>query len=78
MRVFEISFRKLTAWLRADQLGERKKEQTVAEAIPKHDPAQTVPTPKSPIPDFAAFRKAIFGNRKLPGSGLLRQDRERY
>ena len=65
--------RQLKAWLRAGKTVElRERDTIIARIVP-------VASPEKPrkIPDFAAMRKEIFGNRILPGADLLIEERER-
>jgi len=64
--------RQLKAWLKAGKTVElRERDQVLAKIVPE-EPV------KSPAewPDFAARRKAIFGDRILPGADLLIEERE--
>jgi antitoxin (DNA-binding transcriptional repressor) of toxin-antitoxin stability system len=64
--------RRLKAWLRAGKTVElRERDTVIARIVP-------VPSPTKPreIPDFAAMRREIFGDRILPGSDLLIEERE--
>jgi len=66
--------RRLKAWLRAGKTVElREREQVIARIVPEGSP----PGP-SKWPDFAARRKAILGDRVLPGADLLIEERGRY
>jgi len=66
--------RKLKAWLRAGKTIELRERDRVI--------ARIVPQPASPhraeLPDFAAIRKEIFGDRILPGADLLIEERGRF
>ena len=67
--------RKLKAWLRAGKTVELREHNRLIGRI--------VPQPYSPrraaaLPDFAAIRKEIFGERILPGADLLIEDRGRF
>jgi antitoxin (DNA-binding transcriptional repressor) of toxin-antitoxin stability system len=65
--------RKLKAWLRAGKTVElRERDTLIARIVPVASPAKT-----RKIPDFAAMRKEIFGDRTLPGADLLIEERER-
>lgn len=65
--------RRLKTWLRSGQTVELRDRDRVI--------ARIVPAGKSPKPvkwpDFAALRKEIFGDRMLPGSDLVIEERER-
>lgn len=66
--------RKLKAWLRAGQTIElRERDRVIARIVPQTSSAQ-----KAELPDFAAIRKEIFGERILPGSDLLIEERGRF
>jgi len=66
--------RRLKAWLRAGKTVElRDRERVIARIIPEGSPP-----PPDEWPDFAAMRKEIFGDRILPGSDLLIEERGRY
>lgn len=65
--------RRLKAWLRAGKTVElRERDKLIAKIVPE------VEVPKTPAkwPDFAARRKAIFGDRVLPN--IILEDRGRY
>ena len=65
--------RQLKAWLRAGKTVElRERDTLIARIVPVASPEET-----RKIPDFAAMRKEIFGNRILPGADLLIEERER-
>lgn len=65
--------RQLKAWLRAGKTVElRERDTLIARIVPVASPAKT-----RKIPDFAAMRKEIFGDRTLPGADLLIEERER-
>lgn len=67
--------KKLKAWLRAGKTVElRERNRLIARIVPEKE------EPKQPVkwPDFAARRKAIFGDRILPGADLLIEERGRY
>jgi hypothetical protein len=36
------------------------------------------PKKRKPLPDFAAFRKEMFGSRVFPGADLVIEERGRY
>lgn len=63
----------MKAWLKAGQTVElRERNRVLATIVPENGA-------KKPVewPDFAARRKAIFGDRILPGADLLIEERER-
>jgi antitoxin (DNA-binding transcriptional repressor) of toxin-antitoxin stability system len=65
--------RRLKAWLRAGKTVElRERDTVIARIVP-------VPPPGKPrvIPDFAAMRREIFGDRILSGADLLIEEREK-
>jgi antitoxin (DNA-binding transcriptional repressor) of toxin-antitoxin stability system len=66
--------KRLKAWLRAGKTVElRDRTKLIARIVPeKHE--------KTPIqwPDFAARAKEIFGDRILPGSDIVIEERGRY
>jgi hypothetical protein len=65
--------RRLKAWLRAGKTVElRERDQVIARTVPE----LTASKPRK-MPDFAARRKEIFGDRILPGADLLIEERER-
>jgi antitoxin (DNA-binding transcriptional repressor) of toxin-antitoxin stability system len=65
--------RRLKAWLRAGKTVElRERDKVIGRIVPAATP------PKSrQIPDFAAMRREIFGDRLLPGADLLIEEREK-
>lgn len=66
--------RKLKAWLRAGKTVElRERDKVIARIVPA---AQQEVTGK--LPDFAARRESIFGDRVLPGADLVVEERGRY
>jgi antitoxin (DNA-binding transcriptional repressor) of toxin-antitoxin stability system len=66
--------RKLKAWLRAGKTVElRERDRVIARIVP-----QPLRKKRPPLPDFAAIRKEIFGDRILPGSDLLIEERGRF
>jgi antitoxin (DNA-binding transcriptional repressor) of toxin-antitoxin stability system len=66
--------RKLKAWLRAGKTVElRDRDQGIARIVPATQQEAT-----GELPDFAARRKNIFGDRVLPGADLLIEERGRY
>jgi len=65
--------RRLKAWLKAGKTVELKdRDRVIGRVVPE-------PAKKAPVewPDFEARAKAILGDRILPGSALLIEDRER-
>ena len=66
--------RKLKAWLRAGKTVElRDRDKVIARIVPATHQDAT-----AELPDFAARRKNIFGDRVLPGADLLIEERGRY
>ena len=66
--------RKLKAWLRAGKTVElRDRNKVIARIVPAEQHETTVP-----LPDFAARRKKIFGDRVLPGAESVTEERGRY
>ena len=66
--------RKLKAWLRAGKTVElRDRDKVIARIVPAMQQEAT-----GELPDFAARRKDIFGDRVLPGADLLIEERGRY
>ena len=64
--------RKLKAWLRAGKTVElRERDKVIARIVP-------APNQEGELPDFAARRKNIFGDRVLLGADLLIEERGRY
>ncbi|MGB8064813.1 MAG: hypothetical protein WCF26_23210 [Candidatus Sulfotelmatobacter sp.] len=67
--------RRLKAWLRAGKTVElRERDRLIARIVPENE-AKAKPVE---YPDFAARRKAIFGDRVLPAVDDLIKDRGRY
>ncbi len=67
--------KKLKAWLRAGKTVElRERDKLIARIVPEKE------TPPQPVeyPDFAARRKAIFGDRVLTAVDDFLADRGRY
>ncbi len=63
---------RLKAWLRAGKTVElRERNRLIGKIVPEPPAAQR------PWPDFAARRRAIFGDKTLPGADLLIEERER-
>ena len=66
--------RKLKAWLRAGKTVElRDRNKVIARIVPAQQNEIVVN-----LPDFAACRKEIFGERVLPGADLVIEERGRY
>ena len=66
--------RKLKAWLLAGTTVElRDRNKVIARIVPAMQHGKTVT-----LPDFAARRKKIFGDRVLRGADLLIEERGRY
>jgi len=66
--------RKLKAWLRAGKTVElRDRNKVIARIVPAEQHETTVP-----LPDFAARREKIFGDRVLPGAESVTEERGRY
>ncbi len=66
--------KRLKAWLRAGKTVElRERDEVIARIVP-----QRVLPNAADWPDFAALRKEIFGDRKLPGADLIIEERGRY
>ncbi|HEY6292453.1 MAG TPA: hypothetical protein VI455_12960 [Terriglobia bacterium] len=66
--------RRLKAWLRAGQIVElRERERLLAHIVPESSPA----APRN-YPDWAAMRREIIGDRILPGSAVVIEERGRY
>jgi antitoxin (DNA-binding transcriptional repressor) of toxin-antitoxin stability system len=66
--------KRLKAWLRAGKTVElRERDRVIARIVPNDAPSR-----KANYPDFAAQRKAIFGDRVFPGADLLIEERGRY
>lgn len=66
--------RKLKAWLRAGKTVElRDRNKVIARIVPAQQNEIVVK-----LPDFAARRKEIFGERVLPGADLVIEGRGRY
>lgn len=65
--------KKLKAWLRAGKTVElREREKLIARIVPERASAA-----KGNWPDFEAMAKEIIGDRVLPGSDLLIEERGR-
>jgi len=67
--------KRLKSWLRAGKTVElRERDRLIARIVPEKE------TPKQPVewPDFAARRRAIFGDRTLTIVDDLINDRGRY
>lgn len=66
--------RKLKAWLRAGKTVElRERDKVIARIVPATEQEAI-----GELPDFAARRKSIFGDRVLLGADLLTEERGRY
>jgi len=66
--------RQLKAWLRAGKIVElRERDKLIARIVPAPEHEAT-----GELPDFAARRKNIFGDRVLLGADLLIEERGRY
>ena len=66
--------RRLKAWLRAGQTVElRERDRVIARIVP-----EAVPPRPDEVPDFAALRREILGDRILPGADLLIEERGRF
>lgn len=66
--------RKLKAWLRAGKTVElRDRNKVIARIVPADQHEKTMK-----LPDFAARRKKIFGDRVLPGADIVIEERGRY
>jgi len=66
--------KRLKAWLRAGKTVElRERDEVIARIVP-----QGSPPPAGEWPDFAAMRKETFGDRRLPGSDVVIEERGRY
>lgn len=66
--------RQVKAWLKAGvQIEVRERNVVLGDLVPR------TPPNLKPVewPDFAARRRAIFGDRVLPGADLLIEERER-
>ena len=65
--------RRLKAWLKAGKTVElRDRDKVIGRIVPERSKEGPVE-----LPDFAARAKAILGDRILPGSALLIEERER-
>lgn len=65
---------RLKAWLRAGTTVElRERDRVIARIVPEGPPGKP-----SHWPDFASRRKKMFGDRLLPGSEIVIQERGRY
>jgi antitoxin (DNA-binding transcriptional repressor) of toxin-antitoxin stability system len=66
--------KRLKAWLRAGKTVElRERDHVIARIVPQ----AALPEPGE-WPDFGALRKEIFGDRILPGSDVVIEERGRY
>jgi antitoxin (DNA-binding transcriptional repressor) of toxin-antitoxin stability system len=66
--------RRLKSWLRAGKTVELRDRDTVIARIVPEKPK----TPSAQWPDFEAMAKEIIGDRILPGSDLVIEERGRY
>jgi antitoxin (DNA-binding transcriptional repressor) of toxin-antitoxin stability system len=65
--------RKLKSWLKAGKTVElRDRDKVIGRIVPERSKEGPVE-----LPDFEARMKEIFGDRVLPGSALLIEERER-
>lgn len=65
--------RRLKAWLRAGKTVElRERDEVIARIVP-----EKTRSGHCELPDFAARRKKIFGDRIVPAVDLLLEERER-
>jgi hypothetical protein len=65
--------KQLKAWLRAGKTVElRERDKVIGHIVPA-----AALVKKRVIPDFAAMRKEIIGDRILPGADLLIEEREK-
>jgi antitoxin (DNA-binding transcriptional repressor) of toxin-antitoxin stability system len=66
--------KRLKAWLRSGKTVElRERDEVIARIVPAGSPPQP-----GDWPDFAATRKEILGDRVLPGSDFVIEERGRY
>ena len=66
--------RRLKAWLREGKTVElRERDRVIAQIVP-----EVLPSGHPELPDFAALRREILGNRILPGADLLIEERGRF
>ena len=66
--------RRLKAWLREGKTVElRERDRVIAQIVPEE-----LPSRHRELPDFAALRREILGNRILPGADLLIEERGRF
>ena len=66
--------RRLKTWLRSGHTVElRERDRVIARIVPAARRRKSVKWP-----DFAAMRKKIFGDRILPGSEVVIEERGRY
>jgi antitoxin (DNA-binding transcriptional repressor) of toxin-antitoxin stability system len=66
--------KQLKAWLRAGKTVElRERDRVIARIVPSNAPPR-----KANYPDFAARRKAMFGDRMFPGADIVIEGRRRY
>ncbi len=70
VRDLRYRFRELEERLRqGEEIEIRRRKQVVAKLVPVR------PAKKKPLPDFAARRKAIFGDRQIDMQAILQEDR---
>ncbi len=73
IREFRAASR-LNLWLRSGKTVElRDRNRVIARIVPA-----TAPRTPRQLPDFAAIRHEIFGNRIVPGADLLIEERGRF
>ena len=66
--------RRLKAWLRAGKTVElRERDRLIAQIVP-----EALSSGPHELPDFAALRREIIGDRVLPGAELLIKERGRF
>lgn len=67
--------RRLKAWLRAGKTVElRERDKLIAKIVPEKEETKR----PAKWPDFEARRKAMFGDRVLPGADIVSEERGRY
>jgi len=66
--------RRLKAWLQAGETVElRERDRLIARIVPANGAG-----PRKPMPDFAARRKKLFGDRVFPNAVIEERRRARY
>ena len=71
--------RKLKQWLRTGKTVELRDNSTlIARIVPERGRKPRRHKKLTALPDFVALRKEIFGDRIVPGSDLLVQERGRF